>query len=181
MLEALSRQNAWTLLGYLFLAIGKFGKPRSVRTDNAGVFRSQVFRLGCRLAGIRQQFTVPGCPWMNGRIERLFGTLKNKLDCIKVNGRETLKGLLAEFQFFYNCVRPHQNLGGLTPNEAWYGINPYAHEPKSVQWFEAWGGLQRILFAMLNSSAEVLNQVSLSTVNSVCRGQVRPENGKSRT
>jgi transposase InsO family protein len=24
--------------------------------------------------------STPGCPWENGRIERLFGTLKNKLD-----------------------------------------------------------------------------------------------------
>ncbi len=83
-----------------------------------------------RMAGIRQQFTVPGCPWMNGRIERLFGTLKEKLDCTKVNGREALAMLLPDFRFWYNHVRPHQNLGGLTPYEAWHGVNPHVNPPR---------------------------------------------------
>jgi hypothetical protein len=38
-------------------------------------------------------------------------------------------------------VRPHQNLDGLTPAEAWSGVDPYATEPKAVVWFEGWGGL----------------------------------------
>lgn len=93
------------------------------------------------LAGITQQFTAPGCPWMNGRIERLFGTLKEKLDRIEIDSREALAQLLCEFRFWYNAVRPHQNLAGLTPLEAWCGIDSYASTPKSVRWFEAWGGL----------------------------------------
>lgn len=140
-LEVLERQNAWTLLGHLFLAIGRFGTPRAIRSDNDAVFRSKVFRLVCRVAGIAQQFSVPGCPWMNGRIERLFGTLKGKLDRIEIDGRETLACLLAEFRVWYNTVRPHHNLAGLTPDEAWYGIDPYANTPKSTHWFEAWRGL----------------------------------------
>jgi putative transposase len=78
---------------------------------------------------------------MNGRIERLFGTLKNKLDRIKIDGRETLAFWMSDFRLWYNAVRPHQNLSGLTPDEAWHGNNPYAKAPKSVQWFEAWDGL----------------------------------------
>jgi len=38
-------------------------------------------------------------------------------------------------------VRPHQNLGGLTPAEAWSGIDPYAAAPKQAIWFEGWGGM----------------------------------------
>lgn len=33
-LDVLENKNAWTQLGHLFLAIGRFGKPRAVRTDN---------------------------------------------------------------------------------------------------------------------------------------------------
>lgn len=140
-LEVLERRNAWALLGRLFLAIGRYGKPRSIRSDNDAVFKSHVFRWGCKLAGIRQQFSAPGCPWMNGRIERLFGTLKHKLGQMRINGKEALMHLLSEFRFWYNAVRPHQNLGGATPDESWHGVNPYHSAPKSMHWFEAWDGL----------------------------------------
>jgi transposase InsO family protein len=140
-LEVLQHRNAWTLLGHLFLVIGRFGKPRAIRTDNDSVFRSWRFRVVCAWAGIRQQFTVPGCPWMNGRIERLFGTLKHKLDQLEVDSQAALSRLMAEFRTWYNHVRPHQNLGGLTPAEAWSGIDPYARAPKQAIWFEGWGGM----------------------------------------
>jgi transposase InsO family protein len=140
-IEALANKNAWTLLGHLFLAIGRFGKPRAIRTDNESMFRGIVFRTVLRLAGVRQQFTTPGCPWQNGRIERLFGTLKQKLDRIKIDSREALAKLLAEFGTWYNTVRPHQHLGGLTPEEVWRGIDPYRAAPKAAYRFEAWDGL----------------------------------------
>ena len=140
-LKVLEYQNTWTLLGHLFLTIGRYGTPRAIRSDNAGVFCSRVFRWGYLLAGIKQQFSVPGCPWMNGRIERLFGTLKQKLDRIEIDTRDALVHLLGDFSIWYNAVRPHQNLAGLTPDEAWYGADPYANAPKSVHWFEAWDGL----------------------------------------
>ena len=75
-----ANKRAWTLLGHLFLAIGQYGKPKILRSDNERIFTGSVFRLGLRLAGIRHQRTELGCPWQNGRIERVFGTLKEKLD-----------------------------------------------------------------------------------------------------
>jgi putative transposase len=129
-LQLLTQRNAWTLLGHVFLAIGRFGKPRVLRSDNDAVFRSRGFRTVLRLFHIRQQFTVPGCPWMNGHIERLFGTLKQKLDQLEVDGAAALAQLLGEFGCWYNAVRPHQNLAGRTPAEAWNGIDPYANPPE---------------------------------------------------
>lgn len=79
-LAALPNKSSWILLGNLFLAIGKYGKPCMVRTDNEACFTSRLFRTVLWLVGIRQQCSDPGCPWQNGRIERLFGTLKQKLD-----------------------------------------------------------------------------------------------------
>jgi transposase InsO family protein len=100
-----------------------------------------VFRAVLTLAGIRQQRSDPGCPWQNGRIERLFGTLKRKLDQWEVSGFEALQGSLGEFQFWYNHVRAHQHLGGATPAEAWVGVNPFATKIKSEHWLDAWDGL----------------------------------------
>ncbi|MBT9591860.1 MAG: transposase family protein [Thiobacillus sp.] len=140
-LAALPDKCSWTLLGHLFLAIGKYGKPRAVRTDNEACFASRVFRFVLALAGIRQQRSDPGCPWQNGRIERLFGTLKRKLDQWEIAGVEALNDSLAEFRFFYNHVRPHQHLQGWTPAEVWSRIDPYARPVRQEYWFEAWDGL----------------------------------------
>jgi transposase InsO family protein len=112
-------------LGHLCLAIAAHGKPRALRTDNAPVFHSEVFCRAVRWMGIRQQFTRPGCPWMNGRIERLFGTLKKMLKSLAFRDEQALGTLLARFCFAYNTLRPHSALNGATPDEAWHNINPY--------------------------------------------------------
>ena len=140
-LTALPDKSSWTLLGHLFPAIGRHGRPRALRTDNEVCFTSRVFRSVLWLAGIRQQRSDPGCPWQNGRIERLFGTLKQKLDQWEMAGFEALNHSLGEFRLWYNHVRPHQNLNGKTPAEAWAGVNPYAARIKNEYWFEAWDGL----------------------------------------
>jgi transposase InsO family protein len=140
-LVALVNKSSFALLGHLFLAIGRFGKPRAVRTDNEPIFTSRMFRFALALLGIRHQRTDPGCPWQNGRIERFFGTLKERLDRLAVDSAEALNGALAEFRFFYNHVRPHQNLAGFTPAEAWAGVDPFRVRVKDERWFEAWDGL----------------------------------------
>ena len=140
-LLALPNKCSWTLLGHLFLAIGKYGKPRVVRTDNEACFTSRLFCVVLWLAGIRQQRSDPGCPWQNGRIERLFGTLKGKMNWLEVASLDGLNIALGEFRFWYNQVRPHQHLGGRTPAEAWAGVNPFAARIKGESWFEAWDGL----------------------------------------
>jgi transposase InsO family protein len=142
-LEALENKSSWMLISKFVEAIRLYGKPRSVRTDNESVFTSRVFRIALALLGIRHQRADPGCPWQNGRIERFFGTLKAKLDRLAVDSFESLNGTLTEFRSFYNHVRPHQNLGGLTPAEAWRGVNPFSHAPISEYWFDAWDGLLR--------------------------------------
>ena len=38
-LQQLKRFNAWTLLGYLFIAFGEFGRPHFIKVDNHPVFR----------------------------------------------------------------------------------------------------------------------------------------------
>ena len=132
---------AWTLLGHLFLAIGKYGKPRALRSDNERIFTGKAFRLGLRLTDIRHQRIELGCPWQNGRIERLFGTLKEKLDQWYVADKDQLSNALNIFAHWYNRVRPHQNINGRTPMEAWAGIDPYHGAPRQALWFEAWEGL----------------------------------------
>jgi len=140
-LEALETKSSWMLILKLIEAIRCYGKPRAVRTDNEAVFVSRTFRFALLILGIRHHRTDPGCPWQNGRVERFFGTLKAKLDRLAVDSFDSLNGVLAEFRFFYNHVRPHQNLAGLTPAEAWEGEAAFAQPPRYEYWYEAWNGL----------------------------------------
>jgi len=140
-LQALHDKTSRTLIVRISEVIRTHGKPKIIRTDNEAIFTSRIFRRGLILLGIRHQLTDPGCPWQNGRIERLFGTLKNKLDQWIVSGIEQLNVDLSTFEHWYNHIRPHQNLEGRTPAEALNGIDPYATQPKQEHWFEAWDGL----------------------------------------
>jgi len=140
-LEALEHKSSWALVSRLVSAIGRYGKPLAIRTDNEAVFTSRVFRFALALLGIRHQRTDPGCPWQNGRLERFFGTLKEKLDQLAPDSLEALNGALAKFRFFHNHVRANQNLGGLTPAEAWAGVDAFEARAKDDNWFEARDGL----------------------------------------
>ncbi len=140
-MQALHHKTSCTLLACLREVIHAHGRPRVIRTDNEAIFTSREFRLGLKQLGIRHQRTDPGCPWQNGRIERLFGTLKQKLDQWQVPGFAQLNRNLDTFRRWYNHVRPHQNLDGRTPAETWRGSNPYEKAPQQECWFEAWDGL----------------------------------------
>jgi transposase InsO family protein len=122
-LHTLANKRSWTILGYLCLAIGRHGKPTRIRTDNEVIFTSWVFTTFLKLVGIRHQRTQICAPWQNGRIERLFGTLKPLLRQLVIPSKAALQRALEEFTLFYNYARPHQNLGGLTPAQKWNGFS----------------------------------------------------------
>ncbi|UXI68059.1 integrase core domain-containing protein [Tahibacter amnicola] len=94
-------------------------------------------RIALRCLGIRLQRTELHCPWQNGRIERLFGTLKSYLDRIAIGNGDDLRTKLVEFRCWYNHVRPHQHLAGRTPAETWSGRSKARGEP---EWFSGWNG-----------------------------------------
>jgi transposase InsO family protein len=142
-LGTLQQRTALAVLEALITTVKAHDFPRAIKTDNEPCFASWIFRCGLQWLGIRHQRSEPGHPWQNGRIERLFGTLKEKLDQLTVYSRAGIEQALSEFQFWYNCARPHQHLDGWTPWEAWHGVNPSTHAPKSVMPFNAWDGLLR--------------------------------------
>jgi putative transposase len=125
------------------LAIAQFGRPRFIRTDNERCFAGRVFSVGLRLLGIGPQRIDLHCPWQNGRVERFFGTLKQKLRQCAIADGLLLDQFLACFGRWYNELRPHQNLGGAPPLEAWQGVDPFhaPGQPKAVDFMESWDGL----------------------------------------
>ena len=99
-----------------------------------------LFRLGLWILGIRHQRTQIHSPWQNGRIERFFGTFKNYSDKVIFNTKK-IQFALDEFQYWYNAIRPHRHLNGLTPDEQWEEINPYRKNPRQVKKVSFWNGL----------------------------------------
>lgn len=139
-MHVLPNRCSTTLLAALNELIAIYGKPQVIKTDNEACFTSSEFKDGLAKLGIKHQRSRPGMPWQNGRIERLFLTLKEKLDQLWVLDAVALQTALASFRFWYNDVRVHQHLNGRTPSEAWHGIDPYK-SPVSVELFQAWDGL----------------------------------------
>jgi transposase InsO family protein len=144
-LKAVPTKCAFALLGHLFIAFSRFGLPTAIRTDNEGMFVSKLWSATLRALAIAHRRGPPAQPWRNGRIERLFGTLKPLLRDANVRRHATLWAALHEFTLFYNVVRPHQALGGLTPDEVWQGRSladvQSAHGGRAGQWVHALGGL----------------------------------------
>jgi len=140
-LKGLKNKASITLLRYLLDTIEHYGKPKIIRTDNEAVFTSKLFSLSLWLLGIKHQKIDKGCPWQNGRVERFFGTLKQKLNQWDVDSLQQLGGALTQFRFWYNHVRPHQHLDGRTPAEVWQRKDIYSTKIKKEYFFEAWDGL----------------------------------------
>jgi len=144
-LRTIADKRSLTIASELIATLRQYGIPRTLRVDNKARFSSKVFRAALALLGAPLQRIDRHCPWMNGRIERLFGTLKRHLDPIVVRNREDLVAKLFEFRTWYNHVRPHQHLRGLTLAEAWAGQRKTFGKPK---YFTAWeGGLAGWYFA----------------------------------
>ena len=140
-LKALPDKSSITLLRCLLCGIEKYGKPTIIRTDNEAVFTSRLFRFALKLLGIRHHTIDLHCPWQNGKVERFFGTLKQKLNHWEVDSLDQLNDALLLFRFWYNHVRPHQYLDDRTPAEVWAGEDISQRRSKNEYWFEAWDGL----------------------------------------
>ena len=101
-------------------AFARSGVPERVLTDRGSVFRSELFEsmLAGRL-GVKHTLTRPCHPWTNGRIERIFRTLKETIanHFWLLRSRGQVERVCRDFVLFYNAHRPHSSFGGRTPDE----------------------------------------------------------------
>ena len=120
-LKHLHTKSTLNILITLLETIRDYGKPQSIRSDNEIVFTSKLMRFTLWVLGIKKQTTQIASPWQNGKIERLFGTMKQTFKNLIFPTTQSLETGLKEFRFFYNHIRLHQNLGYNTPANAWEG------------------------------------------------------------
>lgn len=117
-LKILRERSSIALLRHLLDAIEQHGKPLKIRTDNEAVFTSWTFAFALHWLGIRHERTPLHCPWVNGRIERVWSTFKQVLRLCPIPDETELQAILDLLRHTYNVHRPHQALSGHTPNEA---------------------------------------------------------------
>lgn len=120
-IEALPDERDATCAAFLHRAVTWF-RGRAVRvlrvlTDNAKVYRvGRNWAAVCVALGIRRRFTKPGCPWTNGKAERLNRTLLTEFAYSRpwTSNTERLAAL-DNWVHHYNTRRAHSALGGQPP------------------------------------------------------------------
>ena len=65
---------------------------------------------------MRHERTLPHCPWVNGKTERVWSTFKQMLLMCHIPDEIELQATLNMLRDVYNQRRPHQSLSGHTPD-----------------------------------------------------------------
>lgn len=120
-IEALPDERDATCAGFLYRAVAWF-RDHGVRvlrilTDNAKVYRIGTnWQTVCVALGIRRRFTKPGCPWTNGKAERLNRTLLTEFAYARpwLSNTDRLAALDSWVER-YNTRRAHSAIGGRPP------------------------------------------------------------------
>lgn len=86
----------------------------SIYSDNGKEFEG-AFKEFCKRKNIPQQFTRPYRPQTNGKAERVIKTIKQMLRRHHFGSREERRRILYAIVRYYNHLRPHQSLGGISP------------------------------------------------------------------
>jgi putative transposase len=101
-------------------ALRRYGCPEIFNTDQGSQYTGAAFTGVLKENGIRISMDGKGRAMDNIMVERLWRSLKYEDIYLKdyESVEELIEGLRGYFDF-YNNVRPHKNIGGRTPSEAY--------------------------------------------------------------
>jgi transposase InsO family protein len=122
-------QSTALVLEVLRAAIGSYGPPEEVLTDNGSQYVTwrgkSAFSKELEKQGIKQIVAAPRRPQTLGKIERFWGTLWR--ECIEAAMFLDLADARARIGLFidwYNFQRAHQGLDGLVPADRFFQAAP---------------------------------------------------------
>ena len=99
-------------------AISGQALPKRLSYDHDPLFEFQRWQANLRILGIESVRTVPYAPVSHPFVERLIGTVRQEyLDRTFFWNKMDLAQKLEEFKSYYNQIRVHQSLEGVTPEE----------------------------------------------------------------
>ena len=89
--------------------------PPILIRDNDGAY-GLAFRRRLAALGVQDRPITPYCPWQNGYVERLIGSIKREcLNHFIIWDANHLRRLLRAYAHYYNHSRTHLGLAGQTP------------------------------------------------------------------
>lgn len=114
--EAHESISAKTLTEILDEVVKWRGVPQYIRCDNGPEFIANKLKDWAQKHGVKLRHIQPGKPSQNGLVERLNKTFR--VECLNLHWFSSMKELNESIQNWsvtYNQVRPHENLGYLSP------------------------------------------------------------------
>ncbi len=133
-LQEMKTKHSLVIIRELVQAIKLYGFPKQIRSDNERCFTSKLIILSLKLLLIKHQTTDVARPWKNGRIERCFGSFKQKWRLANLSSTLYLQTELGHYQTWYNSIRPHSNLDERTPAEVYQNTVPKGNPIRANAW-----------------------------------------------
>ncbi len=132
-------QDTWQCM---VTAMNRYGKPAVVLCDNGTAFTARFqrgggyseFEVRLALIGVSMSNSSPGHPQTCGKKEREWQTLERWLAArARPETLDDLQVLLDTYDALYNTQRPHQALGGATPQERYDASDKAVPDPTTVR------------------------------------------------
>ena len=131
-LRLYNRRTAANTLDFLDCVIEEMPFPiQRVQTDRGLEFFAEKVQKKMMEYGIKFRPNKPGSPHLNGKVERSQKTDKTEFYATVDITSENLQDQLAEWQHYYNWLRPHSALKGKTPMERYFELSeetPFSDE-----------------------------------------------------
>jgi transposase InsO family protein len=121
--EILAMRVAWSIRAIdvrasLAEAIGRYGAPGHIRSDNGPEFIAYAIQDWLKEKEIKAIYIEPGSPWENGHIESFHDKFRDELLNRELFGSLLeAKIVIGQWREEYNAERPHSSLGDKTPEE----------------------------------------------------------------
>jgi transposase InsO family protein len=121
-----SSQSGAMVIEVLRAAIGAYGPPEEILTDNGTQYVTwrgkSAFQREVEKRGIKQIVSRPRHPQTLGKVERFWGTLwRECLETAVFRDLGDARKRIGHFIDHYNFQRPHQSLEGLVPADRFFG------------------------------------------------------------
>jgi len=131
-LRIYNRRTAANTLDFLECVIEEMPFPiQRIQTDRGLEFFAEKVQKKMMEYGIKFRPNKPGSPHLNGKVERSQKTDKSEFYATVDINSDNLQEKLAEWQHYYNWMRPHSALKGKTPMEKYFELSeetPFSDE-----------------------------------------------------